>query len=398
VAEGSPARLDVEGTLTATAGKLDLTEQRVFLTGGSPKVDWIEQKTALEAAEITVLLAKAEPEAKSNARTVERVVLHGGSPKISSEKQGLTLEASDIAIVPAKVKGQGPIESASATGDAHLVQSQGANRSDTKAQSIEISDNGDKVILTGVVAMNVNYPQYQGLITGDAVTATGLRSAPGSVPGRHIVAESNAPGNALAAAAGVFDAQAQVIDVTEERVILRGGAPKATLVQHKSSVEAGVITILLIRTDSGQLAVDQIHLREGSPRLASEEQGITLTASQIDLFARNVEGESPIQSATAKGSVHMVQAQDENHADATAEALELKDNGDTAVLSGNVVATATTPQNSSRVTGNVVTVTGLLAKAGKPATPLFAVQGQPALLHVVTKTHAAPPKAKPARK
>jgi lipopolysaccharide export system protein LptA len=402
IAEGgaAPAQLDVEGVLSATAGKVDATKARVLLTGGSPLVNWGEQKTTLEAAEISVFLT--ESQAKDSASEVERVVLHGGLPKIASEAQGLTLTAADITVFPPKARGQGPIESAAANGGVHLVRSQGSDHLDSMSGSLEISDRGDKAVFAGGAVLNVNYPDYQGKLTGDAVTLTGLLVPSNTTANRHMLSE----GNATVAMTGQIDAQAGSIDITSERAILKGGSPKATFLQSKSSVEAGVITVSFVATQGPkgqQMAVDEISLREGSPKIVSGGQGLTLTADRIDAAAPREAGGGPIQSATATGRVHLVQSQDVNTADITADVLELKDAGDTAVLTGNVVVITKSPQNSSKETGDRATITELLAKPGQTAAgPHIVLEGKPGHIHVESmvppKPVEKPAKSVPKRK
>lgn len=382
------AKLDVEGVLTAKAGVIDATPSMVAFNGDSPIVNWIEQKTTLEGDHINVYMTAA---AKGPTSQIERIHMQGKSSKITSEPQGLILTAGSIDAVPPKTKGQGPIESASANGNVHLVRSKDSDHLDSTSQTMEISDRGDKAVFTDAT-MDISNSQYQGKLTGRTVTLTGLQAPAGSTANRRLLAE----GEASAFVAGQMDARADTIDITNERAILKGGSPKAELLQSKSSVEAGVIAVSFITTQGpkgNQMAVDKISLREGLPKAVSVQQGLTLTAEKIDATAPREPGGGPIETVVASGKVHLVQSQESKSEDITADALEMKDKGDTAVLTGNVTVITKDPQTSSKETGDKATITHLLAKPGQKAAPIIALEGKQGHIHVES---TAPVKPKPA--
>jgi len=196
VPAGAVSTLDIAGVFTSSAETIDSTRERIIFSGGSPKVKLIKEKTTLEAAEITFYLAKpAEAKAQDQRISVERVELRGGKPKVISEKEGFTLDAASISFALSGAEGAGAFRFASARGNVNFIQSQGENSSDATAEALELTENGDKAVLTGGVVVNWKSATYSGTLTGDKATITGLLPKGGQPANPRIVVESEKEGS-----------------------------------------------------------------------------------------------------------------------------------------------------------------------------------------------------------
>lgn len=194
--------LNIDGVIKSSAAKIDIGNERIIFLG-SANVDLLAQGSRLEAAEVTVFLAPSKD--KTAQFKPERVALKGGAPKVVSDQKGFSIAANSILIELAEDKSAAPVKSASAEGNVEFTQSSPGFNAVGKANRMEISNNGDRTVLTGSVLITWTNqvtpkptpgetppaPQtYNGSLSGDKATITGLMAPPGQQANPRIVVES----------------------------------------------------------------------------------------------------------------------------------------------------------------------------------------------------------------
>ena len=177
----------------------------------------------------------------------------------------------------------------------------------------------------------------------------------------------------------------EYLEASQEKVVLRGGSPVVVWTEQRTkqsvTVRSPEITVLWVKAAGGQTSgVDRVILKGDRSRIEAPDRGMSIEASEITVVAPRTKTDGIIDSAFAKGNVRYVQSQGGVTGDATSEALEVKDGGDTAVLSGNVVINFRNPQYTGRLTGEVATITNILPKGGQPSNPRIVVTGDPSRL------------------
>lgn len=176
--------------------RIEIAEDRTIISGGSPEVKWTKDNatTTLKAAEIVIHAAKPQAGKKTaGSFDVEKIVLTGGNPQVMSEQDGFLLEAEkSITINIEKGAAGGFLQSATTVGRAHIRQVQIEDNSivDAMGDNLEITEGGDKAVLTGNAVINSESAAYGGTISGEIATITGLRKKDALPAKPRIVMES----------------------------------------------------------------------------------------------------------------------------------------------------------------------------------------------------------------
>ena len=209
------------GDLKSSAGKIEMSFAGARISKiawiGAARVELIKEGVVLTADNVTVYPAQTPP-AKPGAKPTaaqdfrpERIVLKGAKSQIVAEQKGFLLTGKEITIVLPKETGAGEfIETASAKGGVTFSQSKTDLKANGKADSLDLSEKGNRVVLTGGAAVDwttVTYTttpagqktpqQYTGNLAGDKITMTGLLAPPGQEANPLIFVESREPTSEL---------------------------------------------------------------------------------------------------------------------------------------------------------------------------------------------------------
>ena len=181
-----------------------------------------------------------------------------------------------------------------------------------------------------------------------------------------------------------------IIDYAQGKVTWRGGAPEVTLTDQKTkqsaTFQAPEIVVIGAKGQNAQSlfsSVDRILLKGGPSRIVSVDRGLLLEALDITVIVPKTKGAGSLESASAKGSVHMrvtqktgAAATDTRTLDVKSDSLEISEMGDKAVFIGNVVVSEQDPAYTSAATADKATVTGLQPKDNQPAQPLIVLESK----------------------